>query len=217
VHHLPGVGENLRDHLHPRLQFEGKQIATTNDLLNKPWFTVREAVPYALFRERLFRTPSLKTKGFVRSPHAGEFPDVRFQLGLNSGISREVKDGVDRFSGFNLCCYDLYPTAMGSVHVVSADPRQPPHMFANYLGTERDLAVNSWALKFVRTVAAQAALREVSVERQDAPTKVRARTHYAFPRISMGQAVVCNRRPVRQAVRGYALRVQGSALRRPRP
>ena len=163
VHHLPGVGENLRDHLHARIQFEGNQTVTANDLLNKPWFALKEAVRYALFREGLFRTPSLKTTGFVRSPLAGDFPDVRVQLGLSSGVSRDVKDGVDRFSGFNLGCYDLYPTAAGSVHVVSPDPRQPPHMTANYLGTERDLAVNLWALKFVRKIAAQPALREVTV------------------------------------------------------
>ena len=141
----------------------GNQTATANDLLNKPWFAIKEAVRYALFREGLFRTPSLKTTGFVRSPHAGEFPDVRVQLGLSSGVSREAKDGIDQFSGFNLGCYDLYPTAAGSVHVMSPDPRQAPHMYANYLGTERDLAVNLWALKFVRTIAAQTALREVTV------------------------------------------------------
>ena len=163
THHLPGVGENLLDHLHARLQFEGKHKVTANDMLNSHWFAMRELARYALFRKGLLRTPSLKATGFTRSPRAKDFPDVRFQLGLTSGTARDPKEGLDPFSGFNLGAYDLYPTSTGSVHVVSPDPKEAPHMFANYMATERDVAVNVWAMQFLRRLANAPAMREVIV------------------------------------------------------
>ena len=163
VHHLPGVGENLRDHTHVRLQYETDQPVTANDLFNNRWFAIRESVRYALFRKGLFRTPTLKVTGFVRSPHAKSFPDVRLQLALASGESRDPRDGLDPFSGYNLGSYDLYPESRGSVHVVSTDPRAAPHMRANYFADERDLAVNLWALKYNRKLVEQPSLNAVTV------------------------------------------------------
>ena len=163
VHHLPGVGENLLDHLHARLQFECNQSVTANDLFNRRLFAIREFARYALWGKGLFRTPTLKVTGFVRSPHAANFPDVRIQLGLSSGVTRDPRQGLDPFSGFNLGCYDLYPTSRGSVHIVSSDPHESPHMQANYLTTQRDVAVNLWALKFNRGISQQPAMRSVIV------------------------------------------------------
>lgn len=155
VHHLPGVGENLCDHLHVRLQYETNQAVTANDLLNNKLFAAREVLRYALFRKGLFRTSTLKCTAFARSPHAEGFPDVRLQLSLTSGTSRDPREGTDPFSGFNLGSYDIYPQARGAIHIVSSDPRQAPSMRANYLGTERDLAVNVWGVKKNREIAAQ--------------------------------------------------------------
>ena len=162
-HHLPGVGENLRDHTHARLQFECTHATTANDLFTNRWFAIKQAVRYALFREGLFRAPTIKVTGFVRSPHARSFPDVRIQLALASGLSRDPRDGLDPFPGFNLGSYDIYPESTGSVHVVSNDPRAAPHMNANYFSTERDLAVNLWAMKFNRALVEQPALKTVTV------------------------------------------------------
>ena len=163
VHHLPGVGENLRDHTHVRLQYEAKHAVTANDLFNSRWFAMREVLRYALFRQGIFRTPTLKCTAFVRSPHAGDYPDVRIQLGLSSGVTRDPREGLDKFPGYNLGSYDVFPTSSGSVHVTSADPRDPPKMFANYFADERDLSINLWAVKFNRKVASQPALQAVTV------------------------------------------------------
>ncbi|MBT6274851.1 MAG: hypothetical protein HOI95_12020 [Chromatiales bacterium] len=163
IHHLPGVGENLRDHTHVRLQFETTVATTANDLFTNRWFAIKQAVRYALFREGLFRTPTLKVTGFVRSPHATTFPDVRIQLALASGLSRDPRDGLDPFPGFNLGSYDIYPTSTGSVHIVSSDPRAAPQMNANYFAQERDLAVNLWAMKFNRALVEQPSLKAITV------------------------------------------------------
>lgn len=163
AHHLPGVGENLQDHTHVRLQYESNQVCTANDLFTNTWFAFKEAARYALFRSGLFRAPTIKVTAFVRSPHAINYPDVRIQLGLASGLSRDPRDGLDRFPGFNLGSYDIHPTSRGSVHITSADPRCAPHMNANYLATERDLAVNFWAMKYNRALVTQPALAAVTV------------------------------------------------------
>jgi choline dehydrogenase len=163
VHHLPGVGENLRDHLHARIQYETTEAVTGNDVLRSRWIAARELTRYLLRRRGLFRTPTLKVTAFMRSPHAREIPDVRLQLGLSSGVTRSIKDGLDPFPGFNLGGYQLYPRASGSVHVTCADPREPPRMLANYLGAEEDRSVNVWAMHFCRTLASMPSLARLIV------------------------------------------------------
>jgi len=158
LHHLPGVGENLCDHTHVRLQYEATEPVTANDLFRSKRFALSQVLQYALFRKGLFRTSTLKATAYARSPHAENHPDVRMQLALASGTSRDPKDGMDPFPGFNLGSYDIYPTSRGSIHIVSPEPAAAPAMKANYMNTERDLAVNLWAMRFNRHVAAQAPL-----------------------------------------------------------
>jgi choline dehydrogenase len=59
VSDLPGVGENLQDHLMPRITFETNQPITVNDMLGSPLALAKSALRYLLFRDGLFATTSL--------------------------------------------------------------------------------------------------------------------------------------------------------------
>ena len=163
VRHLPGVGENLRDHLQPRISFECNAAVTANDLLRSRANAMKAMAHYALTRRGLFATSSFKVHAFARSSANAPHPDVRVQCALVSGPSRYVGDGVDPFSGFHIGAYYINPESRGSVHIRSPDPDQPPAMHANYLDHPDDRAASTSAMQIVRRIASQPALRSVIV------------------------------------------------------
>ena len=143
VHHLAGVGENLQDHLMPRIAFECSLPITVNDLLRDRWRMAGAMLRYLLFRDGLFATPSLTTLAYARTREGLGCPDVRIQTGLVSGTSRlssSADTGLDRHSGFHLGGYFLYPESRGRLHIRSRDPADAPRIEANYLSHPLDRA-----------------------------------------------------------------------------
>lgn len=158
---VPGVGENLQDHLMARIGFECKQPLTVNDLVRDRWRLAIALARYALRRDGMLATPSLTATAYARTRDGLPFPDVRLQIGLSSGsgrlsISRET--GLDSFSGFHLGGYFLYPRSRGSVHLQTLDPRAQPRIRANYLSDPLDRDTSVRAMKLARTIAAKTPL-----------------------------------------------------------
>jgi choline dehydrogenase len=163
VKHLPGVGENLRDHLHPRVTFETNRPITVNDMLRSRWRGGREMLRYLLLRKGLFSTNSFKAIAYARSDAAAPYADIRIQCPLVSGPARSIDKGIDRFSGFHLGAYFFFPVSRGYVHLSSPDPRAMPAMRANYLEDEADLAKTVQAVKLARHISRQPAFQPVLV------------------------------------------------------
>jgi choline dehydrogenase len=163
VRHLPGVGENLQDHLMPRIAFECDLPITVNDIVRDRWRLFASAFRYLVRRDGLFATPSLTALAYARTRPDLPYPDVRLQIGLMSGTSRLSTDrdsGLDVHSGFHLGGYFIYPESRGRLHARSPDARDAPRIEPRYLSTERDREVTLAAMKLMRRVAEQRGLRE---------------------------------------------------------
>jgi len=158
---LPGVGENLQDHLMVRLAFECNRPATINDMVRDRWRLATALLRYVLRRDGFFATPSVTATAYARTRDGLDYPDVRLQIGLASGtgrlsISRET--GLDAFSGFHLGGYFIYPQSRGSVHIRSRDVQMQPRVRANYLSDPLDRDTTVRATKLLRRIAARAPL-----------------------------------------------------------
>ncbi len=166
VAHLPGVGENLQDHLMPRVTVECTEKITVNDLLKSKWRLARDLARYVFFRDGLFATPSLTGLAYVRTRPELTHPDARIQIGLVSGASRfstSKESGLDPFSGFHLGGYFIYPRSRGSVHIGDRDPHNAPIIRANYLSDPLDRDATVATLKIIRRIMAQPALQRFIV------------------------------------------------------
>ena len=163
VNHLPGVGENLRDHLHPRITFETNRPITVNDMMRSRWRGGREMLRYLLLRKGLFTTNTFKAMAYARSDDAAPYPDIRIQCQLFSGEVRNIGKNLDPFSGFQLGTYFFYPASRGYVHLNSPHPRAMPSLRAHYLADETDLAKTMQAVKLARRISHQPAFRPVIV------------------------------------------------------
>lgn len=166
AHHLPGVGENLQDHLMSRVSFESALPRTVNDMLRNPLHMAREGARYFLFRQGIFVTPSLTALAYVRSDPSLPYPDIRVQIGLTSGtgrLSMNRDNGLDKHSGFHLGAYPLYPKSRGHLHIRSLDPEAAPSIHVNYLADKTDCNVAVASMKIMRQIAAQPSLAELIV------------------------------------------------------
>lgn len=163
---LPGVGENLQDHLQVRISYRCALPITINDLLNSRWRGLRAGLRYALLRDGLLATPSVSVHAITAEAGGDATPTLKMQLAHVSGADRYAitgGTGVDPHPGFTIGTFNLHPESRGSVHVASGDPTAAPEIRPNYLATERDLALSLAALRLTRKIAARPALRELVV------------------------------------------------------
>ncbi len=157
-HDLPGVGENLQDHLQIRLIYECAKPVTTNDQLNSWFGRAAIGLQWLLTRGGPLAIGINQGGCFMRVlPQESATPDVQFHVAT---LSADMAGGkVHPFSGFTLSVCQLRPEARGHVRIRSADPFEPPSMQPNYLSTERDRRTAVAAVKAARAIAASAPMR----------------------------------------------------------
>ena len=160
VHHLPGVGENLQDHLQVRLIFESTR-PTTNDELNSWHGQARLGLQWLFARSGPLAVGINQGGCFMRAlpaeAGAASRPDIQFHVAT---LSADMAGGkVHPFSGLTMSICQLRPESRGHIRIRSADPYAPPEMQPNYLATERDRRTTVAGMKAARAIAASAAMR----------------------------------------------------------
>lgn len=173
VHHLPGVGGNLQDHLQVRLVYECRRPLTLNAVLGHPVRMMAMGLKFILLRKGLMTTASAKVFANARVLPESTRADVKIQQYMISGDSRHPGGSdlvVDRFWGFSIGHNQMRPRSRGTIHVGSPDPLQPPRIMVNYLQHPDDARANIGALRMSRMIASQQPLSALIVrERRPGP------------------------------------------------
>lgn len=153
LHHaLPGVGENLQDHLQIRLIYETRQPITTNDQLRTLHGRAAMGLQWLLFRGGPLAVGINQGGLFCRVDPASATPDTQFHFAT---LSADMAGGkVHPFSGCTYSVCQLRPSSRGTVRLRSADPFEAPAMQPNYLSTELDRRMTVAAVKYARRLAA---------------------------------------------------------------
>jgi len=162
VHHLPGVGENLRDHPYLRLSFECTQPITVNDVLRNPLLKVKESLRFIFKREGILTISSSTAQMNYRSHAGAKQPDLVLRLMPLSGqdrYARSARYGLDPFPGFSFGVAVLQPRSTGAAHIQSPDPLQQAVMEPNYFSHEADAQLFLDGVRVARRVAQMPALR----------------------------------------------------------
>ena len=158
VHDLPGVGDNLQDHLDLFVIAECTGDHTY-DKYNKPHYAAWAALEYLLLRRGPVASSLFETGGFWYADPASRArsPDVQFHLGLGSGIEAGV--AKMRHGGVTLNSAYLRPKSRGSVRLASADPAAAPLLDPNYWSEPEDKARALSGLRLAREIMSQPALK----------------------------------------------------------
>jgi len=132
VHDLPGVGENLQDHLMGMVSYACTEEGITLDKAETPWNILR----YLLFRRGPFTSNIGEAGGFFRSDPALQNPDVQVIF----GPAYYVQHGFVRLpgNGFSMGYILLHPESRGRVTLSASSATTPPKIHANYLATTAD-------------------------------------------------------------------------------
>jgi len=156
VHELPGVGENLQDHLQARVIYECTRPITTNDDLASFWRTMMMGIDYLFTRDGPMAVGINQGGIFARARPDATTPDVQFHIATLS--SDMAGSPTHDFSGFTMSVCQLRPQSRGWVRIRSADPLTPPAMQANYLSAEADRETLIAGIRLARRLAATRAL-----------------------------------------------------------
>lgn len=161
VHPLPGVGENLQDHLQVRLVFKTR-CRTLNDEIRHPLRRLMVGAQYLLTRTGPLTLAASQVCIFTRSRPELSRPDIQFHMQPLS--ADKPAEGVHPFSAFTSSVCQLRPHSRGHVRITSADALKYPSIQPNYLSAPEDQQVVIDAIKVARKIAEAQPLSEVISE-----------------------------------------------------
>ncbi len=159
---LPGVGENLQDHLQLRMIYKVNGIQTLNTKANTLWGKMMIGLEYLLKRSGPMSMAPSQLGAFAYSSPEQKRANVEYHV---QPLSLE-KFGEDlhSFNAFTASVCNLRPTSRGSVHIHSTDLEAPPVISPNYLSTAEDQKVAAESLRLTRKIVEQSALKSFTPE-----------------------------------------------------
>ncbi len=161
VHDLPGVGENLHDHLEIYFQVKCKQPITLNgklNLLSKGMI----GAEWLLFQSGLGATNHFEACGFIRSAAGIEYPDIQYHF-LPAAVRYDGKAAFPGH-GFQVHVGPMRSKSRGFVRIRSNDPADTPKILFNYMSHADDWAEFRQCVRLTREVMQQAALEPFAAE-----------------------------------------------------
>ncbi len=153
VHDLPGVGENLQDHLEVYVQYASKlpvSVAPALKWRNRPGVGLQ----WLLFRSGPGATNHFESGGFIRSNDEVAYPNLMFHF---LPIAIRYDGSAPQGHGYQVHVGPMYSDTRGSVKVVSTDPRVHPALRFNYLSTDQDRREWVEAVRCARKILTQQA------------------------------------------------------------
>jgi choline dehydrogenase len=159
---LPGVGENLQDHLQLRMIYKVSGIKTLNTKANSWLGKILIGLEYLFKRSGPMSMAPSQLGAFAYSSPAQKSANVEYHV---QPLSLE-KFGEDlhSFNAFTASVCNIRPTSRGSVHITSVDPEAPPVIAPNYLSTEEDRTIAAESLRLTRKIVQSPALKPYSPE-----------------------------------------------------
>ncbi|WP_281997579.1 GMC family oxidoreductase N-terminal domain-containing protein [Halomonas sp. A020] len=162
IHDLPGVGENLQDHLQIRSVYRVSNAKTLNAIASTLWGKAGIGWEYVTKRTGPMSMAPSQLGAFTRSSNDQPYPNIQYHV---QPLSLEAfGQPLHPYPAITASVCNLNPTSRGTVRLKSADPRQAPAISPNYLSTPEDRKVAADSLRVTRHIAEQPAFAKYSPE-----------------------------------------------------
>jgi choline dehydrogenase len=156
VQALPGVGENLHDHLQIRMQYKVHGVKTLNTMANSLWGKAAMGLEYLMFRTGPLTMPPSQLGAFAKSDPAQATANIEWHVQPLS--LDKFGDPLHPFDAITPSVCNLRPSSRGWLRIRSADPDIHPEIKLNYLATPEDRKVAVDGMRFTRRIMAAAPL-----------------------------------------------------------
>jgi len=153
---LPGVGENLHDHLQIRLVYRVNNVMTLNDRARTLYGKAAMALEYLMFRTGPLTMPPSQLGAFARSDPSR--PSANIEWHVQPLSLDKFGEPLHPFSAITPSVCNLQPVSRGYVRIKSPDPRAHPAIKLNYLSAEEDRRVALDSIRFTRRIMGAKAL-----------------------------------------------------------
>jgi choline dehydrogenase len=156
VHDLPGVGQNLQDHLQLRCIYKVKNAKTLNTIANSLWGKAMMGLQYATQKKGPLTMAPSQLGAFARSDPSRTRANLEYHV---QPLSLEkFGDPLHTFPAITASVCNVQPTSRGHVTITSPDVSKAPKILCNYLQTAEDRQVAADSIRLTRKIMAQPAL-----------------------------------------------------------
>ena len=155
LHELPGVGENLQDHLEVYFQYHCKKPITLNSKLNL-FSKGLIGIEWILAKTGLGATNHFESCGFIRSRAGLKWPNIQYHF-LPAAMRYDGNAAMDGH-GYQVHAGVNKVTSRGNVRINSSDPKAKPTIIFNYMETEQDRQDWRDCIRLTREILSQPAL-----------------------------------------------------------
>lgn len=157
VHALPGVGENLHDHLQVRMIYKVSNTRTLNQRMHSLVGKALMGLEYLLFKTGPLTMPPSQLGAFARSDESQTSANIEWHVQPLS--LDKFGEPLHKFNAITPSVCNLRPTSRGRVRIRSADATVYPAISPNYLDTAEDRQVAIDGIKFTRRIMQAQALQ----------------------------------------------------------
>jgi len=154
-HNLPGVGENLQDHLEVYFQFHCKESITLNSKLNL-LSKILIGARWLLFKNGLGASNHFESCAFIRSKKGLKSPDIQYHF-LPAAMRYDGTPSIEGH-GFQVHVGPNKPKSRGRVSISSADVTATPNILFNYYQHQEDIKAWRQCIRLTREIMAQPAM-----------------------------------------------------------
>nr|WP_280116461.1 GMC oxidoreductase [Streptomyces prasinus] len=151
VHDLPGVGENLMDHVQVGRKYMTSSEWTLNRKAGNAFTQARAGIAYFAGKRNGPLTIGASLAGaYIKTRPDVEAPDL--QLHYLPFMPAEAGWGLADYSGFRLGMYQNRPLSRGRMQITSADPHQSPSFLFNHLAEQEDVRTILAGMKIAKQI-----------------------------------------------------------------
>ena len=160
--HLPGVGENLQDHLQIRMVYKVKGFKTLNRMAAHWWGKLTIGMQYILTRRGPMSMAPSQLGAFTISSETHTRPNIQYHV---QPLSLEkFGEPLHTFNAFTASVCNLRPSSRGAVHITSSQIDAPPLINPNYLSTDEDRRVALDSVAVTRSIVKQPAFKNAEID-----------------------------------------------------
>ncbi|MDR3418797.1 MAG: choline dehydrogenase [Nevskia sp.] len=157
-HELPGVGENLQDHLDVWVSVRARTRVGVSFHPTFLWRAIKAMLSYLLRRRGELTSNLAEVGGFIKSSPEQPIPDIQWHFTPAVNTSHAFKMSRSfKWYGYSVMNYFLRPYSRGRLGLASPDPLAPPAIDFNYGADVRDLQRLVQGVRKTREVLAQSA------------------------------------------------------------
>ena len=162
IHHLPGVGQNLQDHLTVNVSYKIDALNTFSELM-KPLRMIGNLFNFYAKHKGLMTYPASDIGVFFKTNNKAKTPNA--QIHFAPGAGKYNKNGsMKPSSGITASVCNLRPKSRGHIELVSSNPNDAPKIHANYLSTDNDLQAMIEGVQKTREIFRTPAMQELDAK-----------------------------------------------------